>query len=1144
MSHSADLQGIWNSVDNSLAEVSGAPDLWEQLRERADFASSKPRKIGGIEERRLESNREGEYYILKSPATGTYLKLTDRDYYLWNLMDGTRSVTDLVVAYFCEYSSFAFDRVNSLVTQLRNNFFLTDQPVNTFDKLKKELDRKTFKYKADVFWESFLNREFPLHSIDGYIDKAYKKVGWIFFTTPMKILYMILSLAGAFFFGGQLNSGSYPILRIWDSYGLGFLTLLVIYFITFAIHETAHAFAAKSYGRDIRKGGFMMYFGMPAFFMDTTDMWMEPRRARIAVSWAGPYSQLILGGLCSMIAAISPEAPVSSLLFRFAFFSYLSVFFNLNPLLELDGYFILMDWLDLPFLRRKSLTFVRRDLWQKILRREEFSRDEKIFSVFGILAGIWSMCAIGIAIYLWERRVFGALAEVPGQSLLYKLYLGAIVVFFGVPLLIILATKLSSVVYAAFAWLSDSKYLETNKNLIALLVGVSVALTVVCFFAPKVGLETYREILKLLVLLCALFFAVKDVAYYKEGHLERMFQFLTASIAFLFVADLIEFAGLWLYRPMGLLTSRSFGLLVPILRTGGYVLLLLSMFILASKDLRHCRRIEQIVTLIFLGLSFSLLLVITKWALQAKVWGADLSATLYSLFPMALVPMALVLLIPGYFVYQRTEFQSAWLVLAVSLAGMSTANILSFYEKSNMGAIAGMEATTFYILSYALLASALFGHYIIYKRVQFAYTSVISEAALRYDDRRRLRSAFADICRAIFSQFMSIYGERVTGYIQDKLNTRAREAGWKLKAVYKEVQDDVSDELNIISLGEVYRGFLSQMLDLISSAAGKTFVEKAMQRGWDRLYWEEREVADEYLFSPLERGEELSREFRTTKKDLMSVLHEMAIFSGLGQADILLISSHLQTENFRKGAEIVKQGDVGSKLYIIKSGKVEVSVSGDVDGMERIVARLGEGDYFGEVALVGDVLRTATCRATTSLEIWALSKRDFNQFVRTYLDLPEKLDSAVGIMTMLKRMPLFREFKYGQINMISSMLKSKVVPPQTVIIEQGAPGDAFYIIRSGEVVVTARSETGERTVGRLGEAEYFGEIALVSNQPRTATVTSISETELLMLEKTDFDEVVGLMSSELEQAGSRRLLDTRRKLRDASVDIGLEGGHQ
>ena len=123
-------------------------------------------------------------------------------------------------------------------------------------------------------------------------------------------------------------------------------------------------------------------------------------------------------------------------------------------------------------------------------------------------------------------------------------------------------------------------------------------------------------------------------------------------------------------------------------------------------------------------------------------------------------------------------------------------------------------------------------------------------------------------------------------------------------------------------------------------------------------------------------------------------------------------------------------------------------------------------------------------------------------------------------------------------------MKSKVIPPQTVIIEQGAPGDAFYIIRSGEVVVTARSETGERTVGRLGEAEYFGEIALVSNQPRTATVTSISETELLMLEKTDFDAVVGLISPELEQAGSRRLLDTRRKLRDASVDIGLEGGHQ
>ena len=303
-----------------------------------------------------------------------------------------------------------------------------------------------------------------------------------------------------------------------------------------------------------------------------------------------------------------------------------------------------------------------------------------------------------------------------------------------------------------------------------------------------------------------------------------------------------------------------------------------------------------------------------------------------------------------------------------------------------------------------------------------------------------------------------------------------------------------------------------------------------MQRGCDRLYWEEKEIANEYLVSPLEHGKRLTEEFHTTKKSLMAVLQEMAIFSGLSQEEIFLISSRLQTEEFRKGAEIVSQGDIGDKVYIIKLGSVEVSVFDDTEDTERIVAYLTDGDYFGEIALLGDMPRTATCRAISSVETWVLHKNDFNYLVRRHLDLSEKLDNAVGNMAMLKRMPLFRELTYKQINMISSKFKSKAVPAQTVVTREGELGDAFYIIKSGEVIVTAKAETGEMTVARLGEAEFFGEIALVTDQPRIATVTTISETELLVMEKDDFDAIVELISPDLEQASSRRLLDTRRKL--------------
>jgi CRP-like cAMP-binding protein len=578
---------------------------------------------------------------------------------------------------------------------------------------------------------------------------------------------------------------------------------------------------------------------------------------------------------------------------------------------------------------------------------------------------------------------------------------------------------------------------------------------------------------------------------------------------------------------------------------------------LAGKNIRLCRWNEKLITLISLTVSGSLIFMATRWGLQSEVWQVDLLPMLNFLLPMALVSLAFVLLVPSCFIYQRTGFLIAWLVLAMSLVGMSTANILRFYEESYIETavqMASRSVTPFYVLSYALLASALFSHYIIYTRVRSNHAPAAGEVALKYDDKQRLRSAFANICGVIFSQFMSIYGERVTRYVQDELNTRSQEAGWKLKAIMEKTQDrrrgdkfaslesrvlspesvgiedNVPEELNIISLGEVYRGFLSQVRDLVSNMAGKTFVEKAMERCCDWLYWEEREVADEYLISPLQLSKKLTEEFRMAKKDLQSMLQRIAIFPGLSQEEVFLISSRLQTEKFREGTEMVKQGDLGDKFYIVKSGRVEVLVRDDTNGTERVVAHLSEGDYFGEIALLGDVPRTATCRATAPVEVWVLNKRDFNQLVRRHFDLSEKLDRAVANMTMLKRMPLFRELTYKQIDMILSRLRSKTVPAQTTIIRQGEPGDAFYIIRSGEVMVTAMSETGERIMAELGEAEYFGEIALVTDRPRTATVTSASETELLILEKIDFDAVVKLVSLDLEQAGSRRWLDTRRKL--------------
>lgn len=76
------------------------------------------------------------------------------------------------------------------------------------------------------------------------------------------------------------------------------------------------------------------------------------------------------------------------------------------------------------------------------------------------------------------------------------------------------------------------------------------------------------------------------------------------------------------------------------------------------------------------------------------------------------------------------------------------------------------------------------------------------------------------------------------------------------------------------------------------------------------------------------------------------------------------------------------------------------------------------------------------------------------------------------------------------------------------IIKQGDPGDAFYLIASGRVSVYVNKGEFRTKVAELGADKYFGEIALISNEPRTATVMAEGLTELFVLQKSDFQNIL------------------------------------
>jgi CRP-like cAMP-binding protein len=128
-------------------------------------------------------------------------------------------------------------------------------------------------------------------------------------------------------------------------------------------------------------------------------------------------------------------------------------------------------------------------------------------------------------------------------------------------------------------------------------------------------------------------------------------------------------------------------------------------------------------------------------------------------------------------------------------------------------------------------------------------------------------------------------------------------------------------------------------------------------------------------------------------------------------------------------------------------------------------------------------------------------------------------------------MPLFAELDAHQIQLIAAQLREEVYDPGAVIIRQGEIGETFYVIESGRVRVSVQEDGEEPVVAERGRGEYAGEIALLLDVPRTATVTAITAACVLTLHKCDFDRLVTehlYVSRGLERDISRRMIDLQR----------------
>lgn len=425
---------VWEAL---AGRAPGAPSgpadtgLWHTVADRLDPGSARPVLRPGIEVRHRTAVRGGRYVMLRSPEDGgrsSYLRLTPEEYQLALMMDGDSTVARLVAEFARIAGRLAPDQVRRVVADLAANRMLEELPMDAFRPLREMNREPLTRRMGDSLAAAARGRVVLSVPVDGLVTTLYRSIGRFLFTRAVVWLGALLAVAGVALFALDWQSGSRSLFLVGDSYLIGAVVLVALNMAVLAVHEFGHALAAKRVGREVPAAGLMLYFGLPSVFVDTSDVWMAGRRARLAVTAAGPATALGLAGLLQVAGFALPS--IAGVTFKLAFLFYLHTFFNLSPLLPLDGKYLLMDWLEIPDVRARGLSWLGGRLRRRSPRWRSLDREGRLVALYGVLALLWLIGAVGLGYRLWTDRIHGLVIGLWFEGLLSRLLL--VVIILGV----------------------------------------------------------------------------------------------------------------------------------------------------------------------------------------------------------------------------------------------------------------------------------------------------------------------------------------------------------------------------------------------------------------------------------------------------------------------------------------------------------------------------------------------------------------------------------------------------------------------------------------------------------------------------------------------------------------------------------------
>jgi len=240
-------------------------------------------------------------------------------------------------------------------------------------------------------------------------------------------------------------------------------------------------------------------------------------------------------------------------------------------------------------------------------------------------------------------------------------------------------------------------------------------------------------------------------------------------------------------------------------------------------------------------------------------------------------------------------------------------------------------------------------------------------------------------------------------------------------------------------------------------------------------------------------------------------LPTIPLFSDLPKNAFIQLMEQMHMRSLLPEEVIIREGDVGDdSMFIISSGRVKITKTAET-GAEIVLAHLGDGAFFGEMALISQAPRSASVIAEEETVLFEVSRAVLADVVKSFPSVEAIIMRFYRqrlLSNLMATSSVFRPLDANQRKSLIEKFKSREVPANEKLLEEGAPGDGLYLLLAGKAEVSKKGDGKRVVLAHLKEGDVFGERSLLTNQPVSATIRTLRKSIVLKLPKKVWSEVV------------------------------------